>query len=83
MAFLQQRGGHAFLSVLVTLILYMVLSSIIRTFKYSTSLFRKATKCSAFLILPGIASCSKSSGSTGKASGMTFGVDKRSYPVLP
>jgi len=46
----------------------------VRTFKYSTSLFRKATKCSAFLILPGMASCSRSSGSTGKTSGMTFGI---------
>lgn len=36
------------------------------TFKYSTKRFKKATKCSAFLILPGIASFKRSSGSTVK-----------------
>jgi hypothetical protein len=33
-------------------------------FKYSTNLFRKATKCSAFRMFPGMASLSRSSGST-------------------
>jgi len=35
-----------------------------QTLMYSTNRFRKAMKCSAFLILPGIASFSRSSGST-------------------
>jgi hypothetical protein len=36
----------------------------VNTFKYSMKRFRKATKCSAFLMLPGIASFSRSSGRT-------------------
>ena len=38
-----------------------------RVFRYSTSLFIKATKCSPFLILPGTASCRTWSGRTGFA----------------
>lgn len=37
------------------------------TFRYSTNLFKNATKCSALLMLPGTASLSKSSGRTGLA----------------
>lgn len=38
---------------------------ILYTFRYSTKRLRNAIKCSAFLIFPGIASCNRSSGSTG------------------
>lgn len=37
---------------------------VINTFKYSMKRFKKATKCSAFLMLPGMASFSRSSGRT-------------------
>lgn len=39
------------------------------TFRYSTKRFRKATKCSAFRMFPGIASLSRSSGSTYRTDG--------------
>ena len=44
----------------------------VRTLRYSTNRFKKVTKCSALRILPGTASCSKSSG---KAMGLRLRAD--------
>ena len=41
-----------------------------KTFKYSTKRFKNATKCSAFLIFPGIASLRRSSGRTNSDMGL-------------
>ncbi len=43
---------------------YKAFCRVSQTFRYSTNRRRKATKCSAFRIFPGIASCKISSGKT-------------------
>lgn len=55
------------------------------TFRYSTNLLKNATKCSAFLIFPGIASLRRSSGSTRRkfasSSSSRFFIKFRSRPT--
>lgn len=56
------KNAHPCLNACIKKVIYHQVGC--QTLMYSTNRFRKAIKCSAFLILPGIASFSRSSGST-------------------